>query len=104
MEERQEAYSKHSETKLAKGMFPQYVLLMKVNVKKYTVMSAVDIVIETIRRFMKSNIFCECYTLSLMTTAKILNYMTWLGKLSIRCIKFANNWIFKSRIQKHWTA
>ena len=64
MEERQEAYSKHSETKLAKGMFPQYVLLMKVNVKKYTVMSAVDIVIETIRRFMKSNIFCECYTLS----------------------------------------
>ena len=64
VEERQEAYSKHSETKLAKGMFPQYVLLMKVNVKKYTVMSAVDIVIETIRRFMKSNIFCECYTLS----------------------------------------
>ena len=72
--EREEAYSKRSETKMAKGMFLQFVLLMKVNMEKYTVMSAVDIVIETIRRFMKSSIFCECYTLSFPDDQKE-NYM-----------------------------
>ena len=64
VEEREEPYSTHSEAKVAKGTFPQYVLLMKVIVEKYTVMTAVDIITETIRRFMKSKSFPECYKLS----------------------------------------
>ena len=64
VEERHEPYSTSSEIKVTKGTYPQYVLLMKVIVEKYTVASAVTIVTENIRRFMKSKSFPECYRLS----------------------------------------
>ena len=64
VEERHEPYSISSEIKVTKGTYPQYVLLMKVIVEKYTIESAVNIVTENIRRFMKSKSFPECYKLS----------------------------------------
>ena len=63
VEERDEPFSIQCKNKVSNG-YPQYVLLIQVIVDKYTVMSAVDIIIENIRRFMKSKSFPECYKLS----------------------------------------